>query len=65
MNNYRDKKIFVIGFSSKLRGFRFGLLTDVAPFDQEYEAGLISDLKMLEWFTNVEIFNITHKEYPE
>jgi hypothetical protein len=65
MNNYKDDKIFIIGLSSKLRGFRFGLLKNTGPFDKNYEAQLVSDLKKLKWFTNVEVFNITHEEYPE
>ncbi|MDR6785289.1 hypothetical protein ABIE26_003988 [Pedobacter africanus] len=65
MNNYRDRKVVVIGFSNKLDGFRFGLLKDIEPFGQDYEQGLVSDLKMLNWFTDVEVFKVTHEEYPE
>lgn len=65
MNNYRDEKILVIGLSNKLRGFRFGLMKGIEPFEKQYEERLIADLKMLKWFTNVEVFKITHKEYPE
>lgn len=65
MNNYRDKKVVVIGFSNKLHGFRFGLLKDVEPFGIDYEQGLISDLKMLNWFTDIEVFKVTHEEYPD
>ena len=65
MNGYKDEKIVVIGYSNKVRGFKFGMLKDTQPFDLEYEQQLIKDLKMLKWFTNVEVFKITHKEYPD
>ncbi|MEN5378769.1 hypothetical protein [Sphingobacterium kitahiroshimense] len=65
MNKYRNKKVLVVGFSNKLRGFKYGFLKNINQFDKEYEDTVINDLKMLKWFTNVNVFQVTHKEYPE
>ncbi|MNL65425.1 hypothetical protein D3C87_1897540 [compost metagenome] len=65
MNKYRNKKVLVVGFSNKLRGFKYGFLKNIKQFDKEYEDTVINDLKMLKWFTNVNVFQVTHKEYPE
>jgi hypothetical protein len=35
------------------------------PFGMDYEQGLISDLKMLNWFTDIDVFKVTHEEYPD
>lgn len=63
-NKYEDKKIAIIGFSQDMMGFRFGLM-NVEPFPKEHEDQVVADLKMLKWFTNFEVFNITHNEYPK
>lgn len=63
-NKYEDKKIAIIGFSQDMMGFRFGLM-NVEPFPKGHEDQVVADLKMLKWFTNFEVFNITHNEYPK
>jgi hypothetical protein len=37
----------------------------VEPFSPELEAHVISDLKLLKWFTKVDAFQVTHNEYPD
>lgn len=63
-NKYQDSKIAIIGFSQDMTGFKFGLM-EVEPFSKERENQVIQDLKMLNWFSNIEAFHVTHKEYPD
>lgn len=63
-NKYKEKKIVIIGFSQDGNGFRFGLM-NVEPFSPELEAQVVTDLKVLKWFTNFEVFAVNHQEYPE
>jgi hypothetical protein len=63
-NKYVDRKIAIIGFSQDAIGFRFGLM-NVEPFPKQLEEQVNKDLTVLKWFTNFEVFEIKHKEYPE
>jgi hypothetical protein len=63
--NYPKEKILAIAVSNKLVGFKFGFLREVEPFDKEYESEVIENLKILNWFTNIETTVFNHKEYPE
>jgi hypothetical protein len=63
-NRYQDKKIVMIAVSQDAIGFKFGMMK-VEPFSPELEAHVISDLKLLKWFTKVDAFQVTHNEYPD
>lgn len=63
-NKYQDKKIAIIGFSQDGMGFRFGMI-DVEPFSKELEEQVIKDLQVLKWFTDFEVFQVNHQEYPD
>lgn len=63
-NKYQDKKIVMIAVSQDGRGFKFGMM-QVEPFSPALEAEVVSDLKLLKWFTKVDAFQVTHTEYPE
>ena len=63
--NYKTRKIIMIGLSNELHGFRFGYMKDIEPFSKEIEEEIVYNLKVFNWFQNIEnvVFNI--KEYPD
>jgi hypothetical protein len=64
-DNYQTNKIILIAFSNKLMSFKFGFIKDIVPFPKEYERSLIHDLKVLNWFQNLEKVEFNIKEYPD
>ncbi|QXU43471.1 hypothetical protein [Pedobacter sp. D749] len=62
-NKYKEKKIVIISFSKEGSGFKFGLL-NVQPFTAQHETELVHDLQLLKWFTDFQVFEVNHKEYP-
>lgn len=64
-DKYQSKKIILISVSNKLGHFKYGYLNDIQPLSKEDEEIIEHDLKVLNWFQNIEniVFNI--KEYPD
>lgn len=62
---YKSKKLILIAVSNQLIRFKYGYLKDIIPFSKEDEEIIDHDLKVLNWFQNMEniIFHI--KEYPD
>jgi len=55
----------MIGFNKDLTQFKFAYSKDIKPFLPQDEAILIKNLKLLNWFQKIEIYNICTSEYPE
>lgn len=64
-DKYQTKKMILIAVSNQLIRFKFGYMKDVTPFPKDYESDLVHDLKLLNWFMNLEEIRFTIKEYPE
>lgn len=55
----------MIGFSNKRTGFIFGYAEDMQPLNKKEENNLVSDLKKIDWFQNMEPSIFTINEYPQ
>ncbi|MDF2553258.1 MAG: hypothetical protein K0R77_2533 [Chryseobacterium sp.] len=64
-DKYKSKKIVLISTSNKLTDFKFGMIENVEPFPKEKELEIIEDLKIFNWFQNIENIIANFKEYPE
>lgn len=64
-DNYQTEKMVLIAFSNKLMSFKFGFVKAIVPFPQDYEESLKQDLKVLNWFQNLEKVEFNIKEYPD
>ncbi|SFW37135.1 hypothetical protein [Cellulophaga fucicola] len=64
-DKYKANKIIIISTSNKLTHFKFGFIENVEPFPKEKEAEVIEDLKLFNWFQNIEKINMNFKEYPK
>ena len=64
-NEYNADKIIIISTSNKLTHFKFGFIENVEPFSKEKEQEIIEDLKLLNWFQNIEQIHMNFTEYPE
>lgn len=63
-NQYKTTKLIIISASNKLSNFKFGFIENVEPFSKEDEEEIIKNLKLFNWFTNIEQINMNFKEYP-
>jgi hypothetical protein len=64
-SKYQTKKVICIAVSNELSNFKFGYVDNIEPFSKEDEAYIIEDLKMLNWFENIEEIKVNYKEYPK
>lgn len=64
-NKYRDNKILLISVSNKLNRFKYGFFKDITPFSPDDEESVKHDLKLLNWFENLEEIHFSLKEYPD
>ncbi|OBW41602.1 hypothetical protein AB670_02007 [Chryseobacterium sp. MOF25P] len=64
-DKYKSKKIVLISTSNKLTDFKFGMIENVEPFPKEKEQEVLEDLKVFNWFQNIENIVINFKEYPK
>ncbi|MCY0978181.1 hypothetical protein PGH12_17630 [Chryseobacterium wangxinyae] len=64
-NNYKSKKIVLICTSNKLTDFKFGMIENIEPFPEEEELEITKNLKVFNWFQNIENIIINFKEYPK
>ncbi len=62
---YKTKKIIMIGCDTKITQFKFVFANHIEPLSTEDEKGLVADLKLLNWFNNIEKINFHSKEYPD
>lgn len=62
---YKAKKVLIIGNNTKMTQSKFLYNEDVQPLSKQEEAELIHDLKLLNWFENIEKINESFAEYPE
>lgn len=64
-DNYKAKKMILIANRFDLQQFRFGMIEDVVPFDNETEKSIMEDAKKLGWFSNLDYSTGNESEYPD
>ncbi|KUJ63859.1 hypothetical protein AR687_01340 [Flavobacteriaceae bacterium CRH] len=62
--NYKHKKIILVGVTTNCMQFKFGLHSDIKPYDAETEKEIKKDMELLEWFTSTTELKFTEIEYP-
>lgn len=62
---YKTKKIIIIGCDTKITQFKFVFANKIEPFTIDEEKKIINDLKLLNWFNNIQKINFHAKEYPD
>lgn len=62
---YKSKRIVLISTSNKLTGFKFGMIENIERFPKEKELEVLEDLKLFNWFQNIENIIANFKEYPK
>ena len=62
---YKSKKIILIAVSNQMIRFKYGYLKDIVPFSKKDEQTIEHDLKVLNWFQNMESIVFHIKEYPD
>lgn len=63
--NYRYDKIILVGVTNNCKQFKFGLQTDIKPFDSETEKEIRKDIENLKWYTKTTELKFTEIEYPD
>lgn len=63
-DNYKPKKLVLLGTRGFMQGFFFAFQQDVRPYPPEYELQVKEDCKTLGWFTNIIPLEKTSTEYP-
>lgn len=64
-DNYKTRKIVIICANNKLMNFKFGYIENIEPFSKEDEEFILGNLKIFNWFQNIEYINMNFKEYPD
>lgn len=64
-DGYNAKKIIMIGCDSEITQFKFVYSKDIKPLSALEEEDLIYNLKVLNWFNNIEKIEFHTKEYPD
>lgn len=62
--NYKHKKIILVGVTTDCKQFKFGLHSEIKPFDKETEMEIRKDIELLKWFTSTTELKFTEIEYP-
>ena len=62
---YKSKKIILIAASNDLKKIKYGYTKDIKPFTKQREKEIIEDLKLFNWFQNIENIHFNYKEYPD
>ena len=63
--NYKYDKIILVGVTNDCKQFKFGLHTNIKPFDSETEKEIRKDIENLKWYTNTTELKFTEIEYPD
>ena len=63
--NYKSKKVLIIGINAGLTQTKFAYNENVEELEGQDKEDLIHDLKVLNWFTNIEMIDKKWNEYPE
>jgi len=63
--NYKSKRVLVIGINTGRNQTKFSYDPNVEVLSGQEKQDLIKDLKLLNWFQNLEKKNFNFKEYPE
>lgn len=63
--NYKSSSIIIIATTKDFKQFKFGLMKDIKPFPKEEELQIRENAKELGWFTNHQVTQVTHYEYPD
>jgi len=61
---YKSKKVLIIGINAGLTQTKFAYNEEIEELKGQEKEDLIHELKVLNWFTNVEIIDKKWKEYP-
>lgn len=63
--NYKTKKMVMIGFDNRGSGFLFGYDNNVKPLPPDEHQQLLEDIELLNWFKKMNQSTFTIKEYPD
>lgn len=63
--NYKSKKVLIIGINVGLTQTKFFYNENVEQLKGQEKEDLLYDLKILNWFTNVDMIDRKWNEYPE
>lgn len=62
---YKSKRVLIIGINTELTQTKFAYNTEIEKLGKQEEKELMKDLKLLNWFQNLEKRNFHYKEYPD
>jgi len=63
-NKYTNNKMILIGTTNKMRQFKYGLMENRKPFDNQTEKLIMEEVKKLGWFSNLQYIKSHESEYP-